>query len=76
MTLSFFISKENQTNKKKKKNKLNIKKINYPLNELMKLDPYHYLSNDIKDNINKFKKINKKYIYTNLGKKIKNKIGN
>ena len=76
MTLSFFISKENQINKKKKKNKLNIKKINYPLNELMKLDPYHYLSNDIKDNITKFKKINKKYIYPNLGRTIKTPRGN
>jgi hypothetical protein len=42
----------------------------------MKLDPYHYLSNDIKDNINKFKKINKKYIYPNLGRTIKTPRGN
>ena len=77
MTLSFFMSKEIQNKKKKeKKNKLNFKKINYPLNELMKLDPYHYLSNDIKDNINKFKKINKKYIYPNLGRTIKTSRGN
>ena len=78
MTLAFFISKENQINKQKKenKNKLNFKKINYPLNELMKLDPYHYLSNDIKDNITKFKKINKKYIYPNLGRTIKTPRGN
>ena len=72
-TLAYLFYKENQV---KHKNKLNFKKINYPLNELMKLDPYHYLPNGIKDTITKFKKINKKYNYPNLGRCIKTSRGN
>ena len=72
-TLAYLFYKENIP---KKRTKLNFQRINYPLNELMKLNPYHYLPNGIKDSINKFKKINQKYNYPNLGRTIKTTSGN
>ncbi len=73
-TISYLYYKDNHP---KKRNKLNFKRINYPLNELMKLDPYHYLSKGVKDSINKFMNINKKdFNYPNLKNGIKTSNGN
>ena len=72
-TLAYLFYKENHPIKK---NKLSYRRINYPLNELMKLDPYHYLPKGIKDSINKFKIINKKFNYPNLKNVLKTSNGN
>ena len=71
--LSYLLNKKNHS---KKGNKLNFQRINYPLNEIMKLEPYHYLGKGIKDSFNKFKKININFNSPNLKNGIKTTNGN
>ena len=55
---SFSSSNDSKNNKKNNKNNKKFK-INYPLTQLMKFDPYHLTSPHVNDNIKIYKKLNK-----------------
>ena len=64
LQIDLITAKENETKSKRK-----YKKLNYSLNELIKLDPYHLLNKGVKDSLNIYIKKNEKFKFPNIGKK-------